>query len=916
MKYFFILVQILFFCLKLHSQNSVLADGNWIKIRIDSSNVYKLPFDSLKVWGFENPENISIYCNVGKQLLPSTIYSEETDLIEVPLYKKVVYDNILGELNYYLFYAEGSTIEDNKFTLSKHEYDNYNYYYITDIKKGKRVNNYNLPEIGFKDTVRNHRKLFHYEEWNNYFDNNFSHYYGQFLYSDSILTIVPEFNNFIKDQYSIGEIWFENVFNKNNATIKCMIGNIDTIIDINQNTILYLYNKIMLPPKKITIELTASNDNKPILLKSIDIKLTETISFNSKNEFFNFYNWWNINDSNYVYISSESDDLNLWLINKYSEIENIPLTKLPKGYVFPFTELYRTKFVCFKDNLCKVPENCGSLSNQNLKNLSSVNYLIISPPEFQESADRLADFRYERNNLSALVVNTDKIYNEFSSGKVDPIAIRNFIKHIYDKGKGSKENLEYVVLFGDGRAGNIANNSFEYNFIPVYRSYKNGDNLYGVMEDIEHYITNGKMDIAVGRLPIRNRIEAKGIVDKIINYEDDYGAWRNNMTLIAGNADNEQSATFFKTVDYFAEEMSNNLPHYIINKTYLDGIEDCFVANDSILNLLNMGQSVIGYFGHSNISGWDDGLLNTQLVSTIVNKHYPHIISNSCNFAEFDNQKQSIAESWLLNPNGGAISVIGGTRYVGGIFNDNDLDVTNFLNLLTRIKEFKTIGKALLNDNCFDGKVLLGDPALSLYNFYKISNLNLSKIGIDYYLKGEIAIETGSRFNGKLICNYFLPPSSQILYDVDNSPQNIENSNSLLYFDSTTITNGVFNMKLPPVINHLGLDSIRIVLYAQSINNEEAVGNFVLPKLYISNTRKYSLIYPTIVEKGITIITKPDKTLSNVYVIDNLGTKCYNISSLDRVKNFIDLSALSTGFKIISVTYKDGKRESFKIVKQ
>ena len=55
-------------------------------------------------------------------------------------------------------------------------------------------------------------------------------------------------------------------------------------------------------------------------------------------------------------------------------------------------------------------------------------------PEFlKPQADKLAAFHSNYSHLNVKTVTLESIYEEFSSGKQDIAAIRNFIKYVYNK---------------------------------------------------------------------------------------------------------------------------------------------------------------------------------------------------------------------------------------------------------------------------------------------------------------------------------------------------------------------------------------------------------------------------------------------------------------------------------------------------
>ena len=278
-----------------------------------------------------------------------------------------------------------------------------------------------------------------------------------------------------------------------------------------------------------------------------------------------FSNYYSFSDSCYVKINTYNSDIMLWNIDdKYNPVD-IQLSKISGGYLFPCIDFENKKFICFDYDSCKTPHFIGTVKNQNIKSLPCANYIIITHPDFEKQANRLAEFRQKTDNFSTLVVNAEQVYNEFSSGKIDPVAIRDFIKFLYTKWRSTKDSLIYLVLFGDGIIDCQLKHNADINYIPVYNSNNSGDNLYGVMTNTEYYISNEKMNIAVGRLPARTKLEAEVLVNKIIYSTADKDNWRNNITMIAGEIDYNNNMSLFKTVNYFADMTFENGQYYNIN---------------------------------------------------------------------------------------------------------------------------------------------------------------------------------------------------------------------------------------------------------------------------------------------------------------------------------------------------------------
>ncbi|HBK83997.1 MAG TPA: hypothetical protein DDZ41_10455, partial [Flavobacterium sp.] len=58
------------------------------------------------------------------------------------------------------------------------------------------------------------------------------------------------------------------------------------------------------------------------------------------------------------------------------------------------------------------------------------------------------NFHRNHSGLNVKTVLLDNIYQEFSSGKQDVAAIRNFIKYVYNNASSPQKRIKYINLFG------------------------------------------------------------------------------------------------------------------------------------------------------------------------------------------------------------------------------------------------------------------------------------------------------------------------------------------------------------------------------------------------------------------------------------------------------------------------------------
>ena len=77
--------------------------------------------------------------------------------------------------------------------------------------------------------------------------------------------------------------------------------------------------------------------------------------------------------------------------------------------------------------------------------------------------------------MTVNIATTDQIYNEFSSGKQDLIAIRSYLRWLYDRAETEDDMPDNVLLFGDAsfdyKGIGVASNRYsDQNFVPTFQS--------------------------------------------------------------------------------------------------------------------------------------------------------------------------------------------------------------------------------------------------------------------------------------------------------------------------------------------------------------------------------------------------------------------------------------------------------------
>ena len=399
--------------------------------------------------------------------------------------------------------------------------------------------------------------------------------------------------------------------------------------------------------------------------------------------------------------------------------------------------------VVFSPDQAQMPVLQGRVANQNIRALRGVDYLVITHPNFREAADRLAAFHSEYSRYGTAVVEVQEVYNEFSSGAQDLVAIRDFIKHLRDSAATPDDRPKYVVLFGDASYDYKNRLSNKQNFVPIYQSPASFS-LYSsyCLDDFIGYLdpneganfTSQGLDVGIGRLPVTTAAEAEALVDKIVGYATDttaYGPWRKRLLFVADDADAGWESTFSAAQEVLANRVEADLPFFTINKIYTDaflqqsssGSQSYPAAREQLLRAIEQGNLVTSYLGHGGEVGWcSENLLQLGDVKSFKNGHkLPLVVTITCEFSRLDDpMRTSAGEELLLNPNGGAIALLSTTRVVGA-FEGAVMNDSIFSELFKREdNRYRTLGQIVrgAKNGVRSGDkmrfTLLGDPGLRL----------------------------------------------------------------------------------------------------------------------------------------------------------------------------------------------------------
>lgn len=754
----------------MYTNQSVLANGNWYKIAIKESGIYKLDVPFLNSLGVNTSNlqssSIRVFGNTGQMLGEANNAFKYDDLVENAVEVIDGGDGIFNNNDIVLFYGAGTDywVKDSlnkRFTHQKSLYANESYYFINIQNGGRRIQNDIQPSTS-NTLVNTYNERFFIEENNTNLLNSGKEWLGTELSNlpgrSLNKTFVIDVKNYIPNQ---AITLISNTVARSGAT---------TRFDVSSNNA-PIHQLLMPPVSGSSLDIFATQQqaisnfqsNQP--LQNINyiyvpasgnaqgwinfLEMHTRCNLSMQNQSQLIFRDWNAvangSIANYT-ITNTSNTIQVW------DITNPIFPKRQVGNWnngnFNFIQSANSlkEYIAFNNNNVLSPIARGNVTNQNLHNTQPIHYLIITNDALLAEAQRLANFHATTNNLQVKVVTINPIYNEFSGGIADVTAIKDFIKMYYDKYNTNPVKLQSVFLFGDASYDYLNRINNNTNFVPTWQSDNSfnpllsycSDDFFGYLDDVEDINGNVQnlLDIGIGRIPAKNIVEAKNFVDKVIQYHktNTLGPWRNQITLIA---DDEDGNLHLNDAEVMSGTLNTVANTFIQDKIYLDAFRQESGSggsrypdvNNAINNKILDGTLIWNYSGHGGNSRLaDEAILDVDMISNWNNeKKLPLFITATCDFAPYDDPGlQSIGENLVLQPKSGAIALMTTTRIVfafsNRIINNNYLQIAlqrnaagNYNNLGEAnklAKNFTTInGGDIVNNRKF---TLLGDPAMFL----------------------------------------------------------------------------------------------------------------------------------------------------------------------------------------------------------
>ena len=883
-------------------QNSVLASGDFFRLEVKEDGIFKLDKAYLDQAGINtsgiDPRTIKIYGNGGMELPFNNAITVPTDLVENKIYIEGEADGRFDEGDYILFCGRSPNswrydTATHKYIHKLNSYSTVNYYYINyGGANGLRMTvspSSNIPDLialtSFQDKFFEEPEVNNLGSTGNLWLSQRISVNDSYAFNRDLQGYVDGTN--VTARYRIGNGSFSDYAQyliKDNNSGFSVIRNLAFVTGLFAHIQLELYeDSYTLNPGRNSISFNMSLPsmyNNPGVSGYYDyVEFFYKRSFSSAvNNLLRFNGPDTTGIVEYQVSPFNTSDIKIFDVTSGDMITPISASGGIVRFQSNNSHGNPKEFFVIGGNNYKTPSSISPrVQNQNIHGITDgAGFIILTPSEFRSAADRLKALREapgagNPEYLKTYVFDINQVYNEFSGGVLDPLAVRNFLKYAFFNWN---TRPVYVLFMGDGSYDykNIYNLSIK-NFMPPFEkttddvneisSYNSDDFMCEINESHpEPTGTDFRVDFATGRICVNSLADAQIVINKIESYSfpQNYGIWKKKIMYVADDGwtttynQGEEGAIHTQQCEEIAEYYTPK--DFEKEKIYIVTYPAVITpqgrrkpgANVDIINGWNEGRLVINYTGHGSTDLWahEHIFVRDESIPQLTNKgRYPFVTIASCDLARWDDPfLTSAAEQLVFVQDAGAIGVVAATRPVfanyNAIFNNalwsNFMFAKDTLNLPIRV------GKAMFNvknqlqvitDN--DLKFcLIGDPTVrvSIPEFFtRIDSINntpgsdtavikaLQKVKISgSVLKPDSTL--WSDFNGDLTLKV-LDVDKNIVFIDFNQPFYFRLDGGTIFKGNTSVQNGkwIIEFIVPKDISYMN-GTGRMLAYFRNNNSE------------------------------------------------------------------------------------------------
>ena len=602
--------------------HSVLAEGNWAKIRVPSTGVYQITESLIRQAGFSDITKVRVYGyggNLQSEVLTESVITETDDLQEVPLY-------IEGSRR--LFYAKGSVSweSNSASTRTRNPYSDYGYYFITQDDEAPTSQDSATFVSSFYPSPDDYHVLYEVDGYS-WYPGGRNLFVNTSIALGSSQSVVLSHNPDATTGYLT-----VNVTAGSSATARISVG--DSIVgslsvslsgyDKGNERSGTFYLRHLNEKDTITIQTTSGS---PVRLDYISIAYDEPVSAPTLGSTFP--------TPEYVYNITNQD-------HHADEAVDMVIIIPTSGKLLSQAQRLKT-----------FHENNDTLSVR----------VVPADELYNEFSSGTPDASAYRRYMKML-------YDRATSDADLPKYLLLFGDCVWDNRMLTSacqgfDPDDYLLCYE-------SENSF--NEVYCYVS----DDFFTMLDDGERLTTSsstsasalGQGDIAVGRFPVTTASEAQIMVDKTIAYATSMGNWQNTIMVMA---DDGNDNIHMNDANEAADEISQLHPGYLVKKVMWDAYQrETSSSGNSypdatkvIKQQQSEGALIMDYVGHGSETQLShETVLSISDFEQFSNTNLPLWITASCDIMPFDGTQQTIGETAVLNEKGGAVAFFGTTRTV------------------------------------------------------------------------------------------------------------------------------------------------------------------------------------------------------------------------------------------------------------
>ena len=681
-----------------YAENSALAQGRWARVRVESDGIQHLSAATLKSMGFSDPTKVNVY-GFGGRVLPD-IFSE-LDPDDLPLLPCV---RTSAGISFFGFGPVRRSLESSSGVMTfSHEIQPYaeeSWYFVSDVATDGSAAILAEASQGAagSPTASTFRDFIAYEKDLTHPSNSGRNYLGEDFRSQTKQSFTFALPGAAGD--GAARVSFGSKTPASSRITMSVKGDAGqstgfTLPAVSSDFMTLRTGTLSL--SGLTDELTLDIEfegSSPTLarLNWIEVEYTRRLELHQGQLYFNTTDAGTVT----MQVTGCSADTRIWDVTDPIRPTEVKFTLSGSQASFVTPGGYR-EYVAFNPGASGHALKAGqAVGNQNLHALPAPDMLIIAPAQYRQAALTLAEHHRVHDAMTVHVLAPEDIYCEFSSGTADVGAFRRILKMWRDRdmAEGIEPRTRYCLIMSrptyDNKMIMPATKSLGAPRIPIWQSPTgfshttsySTDDYIGMTEDTpdgRFSISEAKICVGVGRMPVTSATQAREMVAKIIDYVTNptVGNWRNRIMLIA---DDQDAAAHFTQMESLHSRLTatERGRRFDIERLYLDNFDQTPgptgitfpAAKEKMLRNYNDGVLVTGYIGHASTVGWThENLFNWQDINSLANPNPFFLYAATCDFGRWDDDPTTGAEILWSKTSGGIIATICASRSV--LISDN-----------------------------------------------------------------------------------------------------------------------------------------------------------------------------------------------------------------------------------------------------